>query len=83
MLHGKIRSPVKSYNLLKYLGEDLSECNSVDSRKSVCYKVAAHEMTKTLKDVHFLLALHETESLVGMDFLCGGVTPRHSSQAYH
>ncbi len=64
-----VRRPVKSYDLLKYLGETPSEDSSLDSWKIACYPVSNTEIIKTLKDLYFLLELHESDVILGTDLL--------------
>jgi SNF2 family DNA or RNA helicase len=65
----KDRMPVKSYELLKYSGEEPLRHFSLHPWKIWCYEAPIHEVVKLLKDLHFLLAYHASEILLGTDLL--------------
>jgi hypothetical protein len=65
----KDRIPVKSYELLKYSGEEPLRHFSLHPWKIWCYEAPLHEVVKLLKDLHFLLAYHGLDILLGMDLL--------------
>jgi SNF2 family DNA or RNA helicase len=62
-------TPVKSYELLKYAGEEPPIEYTLQHWQTCCYRVPTREVISRLNDVHFLFAYRPSNMLLGTDLV--------------
>lgn len=62
-------NPLKSYELMKYTGEDIPDRFNFQQWQINCYKVPTPYIIKLLNDIHFLFLYEPPETLLGSDLL--------------
>ncbi len=68
-LPGQNDAPFKSYELLKYAGEELPGDFTLLPWQICCYQVPTVEIISLLSDIHFLFASRPSNMLLGTDLL--------------
>jgi SNF2 family DNA or RNA helicase len=68
-LPGVENTPVKSYELLKYAGEEPPAEYTFQQWQICCYQVPTVEIIALLSDIHFLFAYRPSNMLLGADLL--------------
>jgi len=63
------KAPVKSYELLKYTGEELPNKYTLQPWQIWCYQVPTVELIGFLNNLHFLFAYRPSDMLLGSDLL--------------
>lgn len=62
-------APLKSYELMRYSGEDIPVNFELQQWKVYCYEVSTVDLIKLLNDIHFLFSYQSSETLLGADIL--------------
>jgi len=62
-------APLKSYELMRYSGEDIPQKFQLQPWRVYCYEVLTLNLIKLLNDIHFLFSYQSSETLLGADIL--------------